>query len=139
MADKFLDRMLAAPGNIVRGAADRWLTKRLIDELAGIRKALEWQVDTQRAGMGLAPVFVDPMPEQPKDLTIAHTPGAILRGGDFQLVWLIEELAAEHRIPIEPDTDLEALALSRGWLSPDGKLQVVPESARGMEVAGPWA
>ncbi len=141
--DRFLDRLVKAPGNLVRGAADRWLTRQLIKELAGIRKALEWQVDTQRAGMGLPAVFVDPMPQEMVEEggpgKSPGTRGTILHGGDYQLVWLIEELAAEFRVPLGPDTDLEALALERGWLSPDGKLQVIPASAQGMEVSGPWA
>lgn len=140
--DRFLDRVLRAPREFVRDTTDRWLLRRLVNELAGIRKALEVQVDTTRAGLGLPQVFVDPLPKGDPGLAGAGEgmqPGRILHGGDFQLVWLLEELAAEQRVPVGPETDLEALALERGWLSPDGKLLVVPQSAQGMEVSGPWA
>lgn len=117
---------------------DRVQVKALETQLDRIATALERLVDTQRESVGLPLYYVEAMPEEPADVGGAARAGSILHGGDYQLVWLIEELAREHRIPVRPETDLEALALERGWLSPEGKLLVVPQSAEGMEVAGAW-
>lgn len=107
-------------------------------ELRAIRKVLESAVDSYRVVNGLSPIYAVLEPIEDQSNT-TDRPGFVLRPGDFQLIWVIEELARENRIPITHETDLEKLALEYGWVSPDGKLLMVPKSAEGMEISGELA
>jgi len=103
-------------------------------ELRRIREVLEVAVDSYRAANHLPLAFTKPIlaEEMPEGVPA----GSILRPGDFQMVWFIEELAREYRVPLTAETDLEKLAIDRGWISPEGQLLVVPVTAKGMEWEG---
>lgn len=96
-----------------------------IRELRGIRAAIDTLTDTirevnqlpSRADAALPPP--DPAPRR-----------SILRAGDFYSVWLIEELCAQFRVPYDSSSDLEQIALDRGWITDEGDFLVVPDVAR---------
>lgn len=108
-------------------------------ELAKIRKVLEVMVDSYRQVNGMPAMFGPGMIEDQDPIKVIRgsgQPGSIIRPGDHQLVWLIEELAKEFRVPLTGDTDLEELAVSMGWVSPEGRLLMIPEVAKGLEISG---
>lgn len=104
-------------------------------EARALRHAIEAQTDSYREVHHLPLLYqpAEPLLTAIRDAPEA-TPGRFLRAGDFQSVYLIQELAAEFRIPLTDETDLEALAIDRGWVTPEGVFLQYPESARGLSV-----
>ncbi len=114
----------------------RWQRRRAMGslrELRKLRQVLEVGIDSYRYVNGLPTVFdkgVAVDEEEPLQSPIPYQAGNALRPGDFQVAYVIEELAREQNIPIRATTDLEALAVSRGWISPVGEILVWPESLK---------
>lgn len=113
MAFKFLDRVALL--------AVRGFTK----EVRRFREVVQQGIDSYRLVNKLPPLFEDgdghPMPPA-MEVEFMH-------GGDFLTIWLIEELAREFNVRLTPDTNLEHLAIDRGWTDPQGKFLLLPASA----------
>lgn len=132
-----LDRLTSA----VNGAVETNQARGVLKELRLIREALQVGVDSYRLVNGMPTLYgvpwtPDEQAEKSREIGEGLTAGSIIRPGDYTTVWLIEELAKQFRVPITHETDLEALALERGWISPEGALLVIPEAAIGLEVEG---
>lgn len=105
----------------------------VLREIRSLRETLRVGVDSYRVVNGLPPAFTSELPVGEGEGE-GLPRGSVIAPGDFQTVWMIEELCRERHIPLTVDTDLEQVALAQGWVSPEGTLLVWPESARGLEV-----
>lgn len=117
----------------VRERIERRAARNSIRELRKLREVLEIGIDSYREANGLPKYFVKAIEEAPPEFE-SFSRGGVIRPGEYQMIWMIEELAREFRVPITAETDLEALALERGWVSADGRLLMVPQAAAGQEI-----
>lgn len=119
----------------VAAAQRAWKRRRGIGslrELRRIRQTLEVAVDSYRLVNGLAPYYGEPaLVEAPE--SVQDRAKQVLRPGDFQTIWALEELARQFGVLVDHGTDLAKLGLERGWLGPGGELLMIPDSAIGME------
>jgi hypothetical protein len=105
----------------------------VIREVRGLRQTLEIGIDSYRKVNRLPPAFSDsPAVEGPTEIEIRR--GSAIQPGAFQTIWLIEELCREFGVPITMETDLEGLAIDRGWIDINGRMLVLPAVAEGLEV-----
>lgn len=100
----------------------------LLRELRLFRQTMKEGIDTYRLVHGQPPLYSQPEP------TIESTRAAdrkgFIREGDFLTPYLLQELAYQYHVPIDSDTDLEALAVERGWVDDAGKLLMLPLGVR---------
>ena len=99
-------------------------------EIRALRKTLEVGIDTYRMVHQLPPVFQEVEVAEPLRAGQDPTPGRFIKPGDFLTVDLIYQLCQQFRIPVDVETDIEQLALDRGWVNEKGEFIVLPE---GME------
>jgi len=109
----------------------------LLVELRRIATALEVHVNLQLAERGRQPLFAEPEPVTPHALhrvspseisNIAHASPGEQGDPDWLRLDLIEQLARDHYLPIDDETDLLALAREHGWIDREGKLTQLPKS-----------
>src|SRR6266851_3822404 len=96
----------------------------LLVELRRIATALEVQVNLQLAERGRQPVFAEPEPVTPHALHRVYPSGI----SNIAHASLSEQLARDHYLPINDETDLLALAREHGWIDREGKLTQLPKS-----------
>lgn len=97
-----------------------------IRELRTFRQVFKDWIDTYRLVHGLQPLYTPPEP-----VPIPAVYDGFIKEGDYLSPWLITQLAYENRIAIDADTDIEALAKDRGWVTPEGKFLMFPLAADG--------
>ena len=100
-------------------------------EFRALRKTLELGIDSYREINRFPPLFKVEEVAEPLRVGQDPAPGRFLRPGDFLSIDLIMHLAEEFRIPIEVDTDIEQLALDRGWVNEKGEFLVLPKGMQG--------
>lgn len=103
------------------------LIRGLFREIRGLRLAVEAGVDSYRSVNNLAPMFGE---AEPAAEPLPRHSGSSIQDGDFLTPYLIEELFHEQRVPFDHTTDMEAVAKDLGWISPEGKFLLLPNSAR---------
>lgn len=92
--------------------------------------AKDW-IDTYRQVHGLPPLYAETA-AAPEPVTFAEEIGKVLKPGDYLSYWAIGELALENNILVDDETNLEQLALDRGWISPEGHFLVLPHGGEGL-------
>ncbi len=110
----------------------------LLVELRRIATALEVQANLQLATIGRQPLFAEPELDEPPVRRVVpppSSPNAIAHASpgeqgdpDWLRLDLIEQLARDHYLPIDDETDLLALAREHGWIDREGKLTQLPKS-----------
>lgn len=100
----------------------------LLRELRRFRTTLKEGIDTYRLVHGLPSLYKEAEP--PIETPRAADRTGFIREGDYLTPYLLQELAYEYHIPIDSDTDLEQLAVNRGWVDDKGTLLMLPLSAR---------
>ena len=98
----------------------------LTREIRHLREVQETWTDTYCRIHGHPPVYATPDPQPIPTTDFRVKVGQVITPGDYLTPWLIEELCLENGIPLTSDLDIEALALDRGWLLPNGEMAVHP-------------
>lgn len=112
MAFKLLDKLGVA------------IVRSFTRELRAGRMVLQAGIDTYRQVHLLPPLYAE-SPEVP----LAGAPAEYLHTGDFLTIWLIEELAREFNVRLDHTTNIEQLAIERGWTDAQGKFMLLPATA----------
>jgi hypothetical protein len=100
-------------------------------EFRALRKTLEIGIDSYREINRFPKLFAKEEAAEPLRAGQDPTPGKFLRPGDFLSVDMIMKLAEEYRIPVDVETDIEQLAIDRGWVNEKGEFVVLPAGFEG--------
>lgn len=100
-------------------------------ELKATRLVLQQGIDTFRQANNMPLLYSDEptVDEPPAD---PRAPKPIVGQGDYLTLQLLEDLAREQGVRYFDLPGLEAAARERGWVNPEGKLLMLPETAKGM-------
>lgn len=103
-----------------------------VGELAATRQVLQQGIDTYRVANGMPTLYSeDPnglIVDQPAD---PKAPKPIVGHGDMLTMDILVELAREQGVRWNDLEGLEQAARDRGWVDPDGKLLMLPQSYAG--------
>mgnify|MGYP001606877741 CR=1 FL=1 len=116
----------------IAGKLTMLAVRTAIKEVGKLREVLQVGVDSYRQAHGMPPVYsVQDPAESPEAADLQAKDHGLIGKGDFLSVYVIEELAREFFVPLKHDTDLETLAIQRGWMDERGKFLMLPLSAVG--------
>lgn len=100
-------------------------------ELKATREVLQAGIDTFREANNM-PLRYSAEPQVDEGPADPAAPKPIVGPSDYLTLQLLEDLAREQGVRYHDLSELEAAARSRGWVDPEGKLLMLPETAKGM-------
>lgn len=100
-------------------------------ELKATREVLQAGIDTFREANNM-PLLYSAEPKVDEGPVDPTAPKPIVGPGDYLTLQLLEDLAKEQGVRYRDLPGLEAAARERGWVNPEGKLLMLPETAKGM-------